>query len=186
MGLTTHYNVRPEEIAMTIDSRIVRNRSTHVLALLTAFALATAAVAAAQRAAGGEVLTNQSIISMTTAKLDRDLLLSKISSTKNTFDVTVSGIVQLTQAGVNQEVIVRMITMAADPKMGAPAPRTPEVLDNSSIITLVTGKVVKAVVMAKIQATKGNYDTSSAGLVQLTQGKVAADVIKAIIAKTGG
>jgi hypothetical protein len=151
-----------------------------------ALAVAIPSRVAAQRAGGGEVLTNQSIISMSTAKLDRDLLLQKISSTKNTFDVSVNGVVQLTQAGVNQEVIIRMINMAADPKLGAPAPKTPEVLDNQAIITMVTGKVTKPVVLAKIQGTKGNYDTSSAGLVQLTQGKVAADVIKAIIAKAGG
>ena len=172
---------------MTNQNRTVRSRSSHVLALLTALALSIPAVAGAyQRSGGGEVLTNQSIISMTTAKLDRDVLLQKIGSTKNTFDVTVNGLVQLTQAGVNQEVINRMITMAADPKMGAPAPKTPEVLDNQAIITMVTGKVVKSVVLAKIQATKGNYDTSSSGLVQLTNGKVAADVIKVIIAKAGG
>ena len=173
---------------MTTQSRTVRSRSTRMLAVLTVFALSIPAVAAAFQRSGasGEVLTNQSIISMSTAKLDRDLLLTKINSTKNTFDVTVNGIVQLTQASVNQEVIIRMITMAADPKLGAPAPKTPEVLDNQSIITMVTGKVTKAVVLAKIQATKGNYDTSSAGLVQLTQGKVAPDVTKAIIAKAGG
>jgi len=143
--------------------------------------------ASAQRsAAGGEVLTNQSIISMSTAKLDRTVLLSKINSTKNTFDVTVNGIVQLTQAGVNQEVIIRMISMAGDPKMGAPAPKTPEVLDNQAIISMVSGKVVRPVVLAKIQNTKGNYDTTSAGLVQLTNGKVAPDVIRAIIARAGG
>jgi hypothetical protein len=51
---------------------------------------------------------------------------------------------------------------------------------------MVTGKVVKSVVLAKIQGTKGNYDTSSSGLVQLTNGKVAGDVIKVIVAKAGG
>lgn len=168
-------------------TRVDRTVRAVAIALASlALAVAIPGRAAAQRAAGGEVLTNQSIISMSTAKLDRDLLLQKISSTKNTFDVSVNGIVQLTQAAVNQEVIIRMINMAADPKLGAPAPKTPEVLDNQSIITMVTGKVTKPVVLAKIQATKGNYDTSSAGLVQLTQGKVAADVIKAIIAKAGG
>lgn len=168
-----------------IVTRFSRFRAAAVAVTTLALAVAIPARAAAQRS-GGEVLTNQSIISMTTAKLDRDVLLQKIGSTKNTFDVTVNGLVQLTQAGVNQEVINRMITMASDPKMGPPAPKTPEVLDNQSIITLVTGKVVKSVVLAKIQATKGNYDTTSSGLVQLTNGKVAADVIKVIIAKAGG
>jgi hypothetical protein len=167
-------------------TRFDRFRAVLVAVATVALAVAIAPRAAAQRAGGGEVLTNQSIISMSTAKLDRTVMLQKINSTKNTFDVTVNGIVQLTQAAVNPEVIIRMITMAADPKFGAPAPKTPEVLDNQSIITMVSGKVTKPVVMAKIQSTKGNYDTSSSGLVQLTQGKVAADVIKAIIAKNGG
>jgi hypothetical protein len=143
--------------------------------------LALAAPAFAQR--GGEVLTNESIVSMTAAKLNRDLLLGKINTTRNTYDVTVQGLIGLHTNKVHQDVVKAMISVAADPKLGAPPARTPEVLDNQSVIAMVSAKLPKAVTLAKIQNTRAAFDTTSTGLVQLTQAKVPSDVIKAMMAK---
>jgi hypothetical protein len=87
---------------------------------------------------------------------------------------------------VNQDVVKSMISATANPKLGPPAPKTPEVLDNQSVIKMVVSKVPRAIVIAKIQATKANYDVTSAGLVSLTQAKVPNDVIQSMIAKGGG
>lgn len=147
--------------------------------------LTIGAPAAAQTSGNDEVLTNEKIISMTAANVEKDLLLSKVATTRNAFDVSVAGLVTLNQGKVNQDVLKAMLTAAANPKLGPPPVRTPEVLDNQSVITMVTGKVPKAVVLMKIQNTKGAYDMSSAGLVSLTQAKVSSDVIQVMTAKNG-
>jgi hypothetical protein len=140
---------------------------------------------AAQISSNDEVLTNEKIIGMTTANVEKDLLLSKLTTTRNAFDVSVGGLVTLNQGKVNQDVMKAMITAAANPKLGPLPLPTPEVLDNQSVITMVTGKVPKAVVLMKIQNSRGLYDMSSAGLVSLTQAKVPSDVIQVMTAKNG-
>jgi len=140
---------------------------------------------AAQTSATDEVLTNEKIISMTAANVEKDLLLSKLTTTRNAFDVSVGGLVTLNQARVSQDVMKAMITAAANSKLGRPPAATPEVLDNQSVITMITGKVPKAVILMKIQNTKGQYDLSSEGLVSLTQAKVPSDVIQVMTAKNG-
>ena len=162
-------------------------RIVRLVPLALGIALAFPAGALAQR--GGtdtEVLTNQAVINMVTAKLNKDLLTTKINSTRNSFDVTVNGLVSLQQSKVPPDAIRSMITMAADAKLGRPPSRTPEVLQNQSVVTLVTAKVPKAVVLAKIQSTRSAFDVSADGLVGLTKAKVPTDVIKAMIAKDGG
>jgi hypothetical protein len=143
--------------------------------------LALAAPAFAQGA--GEVLTNESIVSMTAAKLNRDLLLGKVNTTRNTYDVSVQGLIGLHTNKVHQDVIKAMIAVAADPKLGAKPPARPEILDNQSVIAMTSAKLPKAVMLAKIQNTRAAFDTTSAGLVQLTQAKVSSDIIKAMMAK---
>jgi len=122
---------------------------------------------------------------MTAANVEKDLLLSKLTTTRNAFDVSVGGLVTLNQARVSQDVMKAMITAAANSKLGRPPAATPEVLDNQSVITMITGKVPKAVILMKIQNTKGQYDLSSEGLVSLTQAKVPSDVIQVMTAKNG-
>jgi len=134
---------------------------------------------------GAEVLSNESIINMTSANVDKDLLLLKINTTHNAFDVSVSGLVTLYQGRVNQDVMIAMMSAAANPKLGPAAAKTPEILDNQAVITMVTAKLPRAVVVSKIQNTKANFDVSSNGLVNLTQAKVPSDVVKAMIAKAG-
>ena len=145
----------------------------------------SAAVPNQQKSAASEVLTNQDVIGMTSAKLSKDLLIAKINTTRNSFDVTVHGLIALQQGRVNQDVMRSMLTLAADPKLGTPS-RKAEVLDNQSVVTLITGKVPKAVILSKIQSTKANFDVSSSGLVSLTQAKVPQDVIRAMVAKSSG
>jgi hypothetical protein len=132
---------------------------------------------------GEEILTNQTVVSMVAGKLNRDLLVAKINTTKNTFDVTVQGLIGLHTNKVHADIVKTMIQVAGDPKLGAAPSRTPEILDNQSIIGLVSAKVPRPVILAKIQNTRANFDTSATGLVSLTSAKVPSDVIKAMIAK---
>ena len=131
-----------------------------------------------------EVLTNESVISMTAANVNRDLLMAKINTTKNTFDVTVDGLISLYQGKVNNNVIRSMITAAANSKLGPGAPKN-ELLDNEAVVRVVLAKVPRDVIITKIQGTKCKFDTTSSGLVSLTQAKVPNDVIQAMISKGG-
>ena len=133
-----------------------------------------------------EVLTNETIIGMATSHVDRDLLLSKINTMPNAFDVTREGLVNLYQSRVNEEVIKAMILMASNAKLGAPPSKTPEVLDNEQVILMVTSKLPRQVVIAKIQSTEAAFDVSSSGLVGLSQAKVPKDVIQAMVWKRSG
>src|SRR5688572_21259352 len=87
----------------------------------------------AQGAGKAEVLTNQSVLDMVGAKLSKDILLAKLNATRNTFDVSVNGLVALYQGKIHQDVIRSMISLAADPKLGQPGSSS-EVLTNDSIV----------------------------------------------------
>jgi len=141
--------------------------------------------AAAQTKGPAEVLTNESIISMTAANVDRTLMMAKINTTKNTFDVSADGLISLTQGKVNVDVLKSMISAAGNAKLGPGTPKTPEILDNQSVIKMVVSKVQNQVIVTKIMSTKAAFDTTSAGLVSLTQAKVPKDVVQAMIAKGG-
>jgi hypothetical protein len=52
-----------------------------------------------------ETLTNDEIIEMSQAGLGKDLILQKIKSTGNNFDVSVKGLIELKKANVEDEII---------------------------------------------------------------------------------
>jgi len=81
-------------------------------------AQAPAAAGAPQATAGGEVLTNDSIIEMVTTKLPEDVIIAKIQAFPNKFDLSNSALVDLNQKGVSPGI---MKAMLAAPKTG-PAP----------------------------------------------------------------
>jgi hypothetical protein len=138
------------------------------------------------KANAGELLTNQAIIAMTSAGVPRQLATSKIGNTANEFDVTVNGVVSLTQNKVHTEVLAAMINAAADSQLGRSKENAAEVLSNQSIIALVTGKVAKQIIMTKIQQTKVDFDVTSGGMVTLNQNKVPQDIIKAMVVRSSG
>ncbi|MGH7581621.1 MAG: hypothetical protein ACREL5_00175 [Gemmatimonadales bacterium] len=131
------------------------------------------------RAQGGskssEVLTNQTVIQMVLAKLPKDVIQAKIQSSKTDFDVTVTGLSGLVANKVPTDIIKSMLT-SGPKKSGS------EVLTNESVIQMVTAKVPHDVIMAKIQATKTNFDVTASGLVNLNTNKVPKDVIKVMMA----
>ena len=57
-----------------------------------------------------------------------------------------------------------------------------EVLSNASVVNMITGKVSKDLILAKIRGTKSGFDVTAAGLVRLHQSKVPQDVIIAMMA----
>jgi len=71
-------------------------RMLTVLALSLVSGVSSPMVADAQAPAGaGEVLTNQMVIDMVNAKLPRNIIVTRIQTSRNAFDVTAAGLVFL-------------------------------------------------------------------------------------------
>ncbi|NOT45583.1 MAG: hypothetical protein HOP14_13350 [Acidobacteria bacterium] len=134
--------------------------------------------------ADGEVLTNQGVLDMVSSKLNRDIVVAKVTSTSNAFDVTVNGVVNLTESKLHQEIIRAMIVSAGDEKRAVQAKRQ-EAMTNQAVIYLVVSKVARPVILSMIQNNEPLFDVSANGLVQLSQAKVHSEIIRAMVARAG-
>jgi hypothetical protein len=135
----------------------------------------------AAQAGAVETLTNQSVIGMVVGKLNKDLILAKISSTRNEFDVTASGIVNLHESRVSQDVIRSMMSAASDPQLGRPNAGANEVLSNGGIVAMTTARVPRPLVLAKISNTPNDFDVTVPALVSLQGSRVAHEVMTAMM-----
>lgn len=135
--------------------------------------------ASGQASAGAEVLTNDSIVQMVVGKVPKNLILAKIQSTKNTFDITAHELVSLYQKKVATDTIKVMI-QAVPPS----APK--ELLTNDAVVYMVTNQLPREIIISKIQSSKPGFDLTSTGLVGLNQNKVSQDVMKAMMTATSG
>lgn len=145
------------------------------------FAVITLAAVPASAQAGNtanEVLSNESITQMITGKVPKDIILTKIRTTKNSFDLTPSGLVGLQANKVGGDVIKVMMQSAAT------APK--ETLNNDAVIQMVNGQLSKDIIVLKIQGSKADYDLSTNGIIRLNQSKVSQDVIKSMMAASSG
>nr|MDQ3012581.1 hypothetical protein [Acidobacteriota bacterium] len=92
-------------------------------------------------------LTNQDVIKLVKAKIGDEIVITKINQSKNKFDLSTDGIVQLKEAGVSDKVLqVMMNQMAGDPTLrgagGRPAQSTPPAA-SSSPQTLDAGSIAQ-------------------------------------------
>lgn len=148
------------------------------LLVASCLVVASAPAAIAQGAGGvGEVLTNESVTQMVDGKVPRDLILTKIRTTKGAFDLTPTGLVGLHGSKVPDDIVKAMMQAAPS---GAPK----EALNNDAIIQMVNGLVSKDIILLKIQASRGDYDLTTNGIIKLNQSKVSQDVIKAMMSST--
>jgi len=134
--------------------------------------LATILSAEPARAQAPEVISNDSVVQMVTGKVPKDVILAKIHSTANTFDITPDGLIALTKSKVDKEVINAMIGAKKDNK---------EILTNEAVIKMVGGGVSKDVTLFKIHSTRSKFDLTAAGLVGLSQNKVPQEIVKAML-----
>jgi hypothetical protein len=154
---------------------VSRRGVTYVVASLFLIGSLLPRVGAAQGGgAPAEVLTNATVIQMVIGKLAKDLIVAKIQGTKNEFDLSANGLISLQQNKVSQDIVKAMLT-------AAPAASTKEELTNATVVQMVTGGVPKALIIAKIQGSKANFDLTATGLVNLNQSKVPQDVIKVMM-----
>lgn len=159
--------------------------ATRVRTAALVFALLVSALPL--RAQGGtEVLTNESITTMIAGKLSRDLITTKINTSRPGFDLSSDGIVSLHQAKVHSNLIKAMLEagQAAKKRGDAPASLTglDETMTNDAVVRMVTAKVPKSLILTKIQIGKPAFDVSTDGLVKLSENKVPQDIIKVMMA----
>lgn len=154
-----------------------------VLLLLAPLSLAPLlASSAAAQAGGAEVLNNESIVQMITGKVPKDLIVTKIRTTKSTFDVTAAGLISLNTSKVPSDIMKMMMNAAA----GTGGKDVKETLTNDAVIRMVTGQLSKDIIVTKIQMSKPDFDLTTNGIINLNQNKVSQDVVKAMMAATSG
>ncbi|MDQ3063558.1 MAG: hypothetical protein M3R14_11975, partial [Acidobacteriota bacterium] len=73
--------------------------------LVVAFCLGATFVANAQ----DETMTNEEVISLTSAGLNKSLIIEKIRNSKSKFDLSTDALIKLKKAGVNDDVVAEML-----------------------------------------------------------------------------
>lgn len=120
---------------------------------------------------GQETLNNQSIIQMSTVKISSDIIIEKIKSSPNKFDLSTSGLISLSKAIVKDNVLEAMLL--ASNKL--------PVLKNQDIIDIYQNKVSRNIIQKKIEYSDSQFDTSSDGLIELKMAKIPEPIIKAMM-----
>ncbi|RYC70054.1 hypothetical protein [Spirosoma sordidisoli] len=115
-----------------------------------------------------EVIKNQSVIAMVQAKIDRELIVGKISGSACQFDLTTKGVIELKQATVPDLIISTMI------QSSAPLPT----VRNRDIIDLYSAKVSRDIITKMIMSSKTDFDLSPGGLIELKTAKVPDGIVK--------
>ncbi len=94
----------------------------------------------------GEVLTNESVIQMTKAGFSKDLILTKIRGSASRFELSVEGLIELKNSGVDESLIEAMMaakpsengsdnkTRAADQSYSDSDSRPPVVSQNGQVV----------------------------------------------------
>ena len=99
-----------------------------------AIVLALALVVSPAGVRGQEVLTNESVIAMKQARLPDTVILAKIRSTQNKFDLSTNALIALKGAGVSDQIIEAMVTQPAPTPTAQPAPPPPQVAHSPTVI----------------------------------------------------
>ncbi len=134
------------------------------LSLLLIFVLS----ASFQSASAQETLTNQSIVAMQQAKLSRSLILDKISTSPNAFDLSTNGLLSLKVENVPDALIEAMLSVTS----------SKDIMRNNDVIYLQQGGIARTIISQKIQGTKTDFDLSTSGLIQLKTAKVPESIVK--------
>lgn len=121
-----------------------------------------------------EVLTNQSVIAMSQAKVSRNLIVEKINISRCQFDMTTSGLLSLKSVDVPESVIEAMLAVT----------RPTDVISNDDVIRLHQAGLSRKLITQKIQAGSTRFNISTDGMIQLKVAKVPEGIIK--IMMTGG
>jgi hypothetical protein len=118
-----------------------------------------------------DILDNRGVISLLGSRMSQDIVITKISSSKCKFDLSVNGLVELKEGRVPDKIVKAMFTAS---------PPT-EIMNNEDVIKLSNSKIGSSIVKEKLMRTPHKFDVSSDALVRLKEAKVPNDVIKDMI-----
>lgn len=121
--------------------------------------------------AAQEVLTNESVVSLINAKVKKELIVAKIKSTPNKFDMSSAGLISLKKQKVVDGIVEEMLL--------ATTPLPP--MKNEDVITLNNGGVSNSITIKKIQYSPCEFNTSSDALVALKNAKVPDPIMKTMM-----
>ncbi|MGH7593673.1 MAG: hypothetical protein ACRELE_07470 [Gemmatimonadales bacterium] len=126
------------------------------------------------------MLTNESVVQMITGKVPKDLIVTKIRTTKSNFDVSAAGLISLNTSRIPSDIMKMMMNAAA----GTGGKDAKETLTNDAVVRMVSGQLSKDIIVTKIQMSKPDFDLTTSGIINLNQNKVSQDVVKAMMAAT--
>jgi len=115
-----------------------------------------------------EVLTNQSVQSLVSAKVDQGIIISKIKSSENTFDLSTSGIISLKQAKVNDKIVDEMLLIS----------KSLPVMKNEDVIEMQKNGISKKIILRKINSSECKFNTETESLIALNAAGVPEEITK--------
>lgn len=119
-----------------------------------------------------EILSNQSVIALTGAKMGKDLIINKIHSTANNFDMSAAGIIGLKDGKVADQVVVVMLSATKN---------LPQVT-NDDVIAMKRANVSQDVILKKIEVSRCNFKMDTESMIALKNAKVNETIQKAMMA----
>lgn len=118
-----------------------------------------------------ETLNNQSIVSLVNAKMNNNIIINKIKSSNNTFDLSTNGLIDLKITKVPENVINEMML----------ACRNMPTITNDDVIKMNGGKVSTDLILKKINLSKTNFNTSTDALIALKNAGVSDKIVKVMM-----
>jgi hypothetical protein len=109
-----------------------------------------------------EIITNETIVTMVKAGLGEELIISKIKTSQNQFDVSTDSILKLKNEGVNENIIKAMIE-ASKPKVSTPLePSAVTKMIIANLTNLYLKKDAKMVAIPRIIAEEASSEKKGA------------------------
>lgn len=147
----------------------MRKINTTILALFLLLAATPALFAQ-------ETLTNQSITSLVAAKIAPKIIITKIQSSANTFDMSADAMAALKTAKVNDQLMEEMLLNCKQlPK-----------INNDDVMKLTATGISKKIILKKIALSNCKFDTGTDALIALKNAKVDDTVINAMMDPAAG
>lgn len=119
-----------------------------------------------------DILTNQSIIALKSAKLSETVIRTKIQNAPNSFNLTGAGMVELKTAKISESIIEQMISVTK------PLPT----LNNADVIKMANSGISNRLIKKYMDLAPSSFDITTNDLIALKSAKVPDKIIKAMMA----
>jgi hypothetical protein len=118
-----------------------------------------------------ETITNPSVISMTKAKVSKELILDKIKFSPTKFNMNTISMIELKKEGVHETVVDAMMLASS------PMP----VMHNQDVIDMHLGGVSRNIITKKIQYSESDFSLTTEALIALKTAKVPDPLVKVMM-----